>query len=154
MNTKQVRSYYENKNDFPCPLTEKLIKAGYQQTTGGYITRAKENGLKIDYREAEPNQCWHLIASYCENTEPDVKFTRRIRCGELIFWMAEVANCVDKSIMEELVKAIIASGKSIKVRSKTKPNVKFDRVNWNREILNLCFDNITKTVEDAHCTSN
>lgn len=157
MNTKQVRSYYENKKDFPCDLTKKLIKAGYQQTTGGYITRAKnnkENGLKIDYREAEPNQWWHLIESYCDNTEDDVKFNRRIKCGELIFWMAEVANCIDKSIMKKLVNDIIASGKPINVRSETKPNVKYDRAKWNKEIQDLCFENITKTVEEAHPTSN
>lgn len=154
MNTKQVKSYYENKKDFPCPLTEKLIKAAYQQTTGGYINRAKKNGVKIDYREAEPNQWWHLIESYCGNTEHDVEFTRRIQCGELIFWMAEVANCVDKSIMEKLVDDIITSGKPINVRSETKPNVKYDRRKWNREIQNLCYENITKTVEDADCTSN
>lgn len=157
MNTKQVRSYYENKNDFPCPFTEKLIKAGYQQTKDGYITRAKnkkENGIKIDYREAEPNQWWHLIESYCKNTEDDVEFNRRITCGELIFWMAEVANCVNKSVMEKLVDDIIASGKPINVRSETKPNVIYDRTKWNKKIQDLCFENITKTVEDAHNTSN
>lgn len=157
MNTKQVRSYYENKHDFPCPLTEKLIKAGYQQANTGYITRAKkdkDNGVKIDYREAEPNQWWHLIVSYCDTTESDVEFTKRIQCGELLFWMAEVANCVDKSILQKLVDDIIASGKSINVRSQIKPNVKYDRRKWNREIQNLCYENITKTVEDADCTSN
>lgn len=155
MNTEQVRSYYENKKDFPCPLTEKLIKAGYQQANGGYITRAKKNNkLKIDYREAEPNQYWHLIESYCDNTAPDVKFTRRIQCGELIFWMAEVANCVDKSKMERIVDAIIASGTSIIVRRKTIPNVKYDRRKWNKEIQNLCFRNITKIVEDTYSTIN
>lgn len=157
MNTKQVRSYYTNKKDFPCPLTEKLIKAGYQQTSGGYIThakRSKEKGLKIDYREAEPNQWWHLINSYCDNTEPYVEFTRSIQCGELIFWMAEVANCVDKSKMKKLVDDIIKSGMPINVRSETKPKVKYDRIKWNREIQNLCFDNITKIVEDAHCIVN
>jgi hypothetical protein len=155
MNTKKVKSFYENKKDFPCPLTEQLIKAGYQQTNGGYIAHAKknsENGLKIDYREAEPNQWWHLIESYCGNTEPDVEFTKKIQCGELIFWMAEVANCVDNSKMEELVNAIIASGKPINVRSETKPNVKYNRVKWNREIQNICFENITKIVEDAGCS--
>lgn len=154
MNTIQIKSYYKNKKDIPCPLTEKLIKAGYQQTNGGYITRAKknkENGIKIDYREAEPNQWWHLIRSYCDNTEPDVEFTRIIQCGELIFWMAEVANCVDKSKMEKLADDIITSGKPINVRSKTKPSVKYDRVKWNREIQNLCFENITQIVEDALC---
>jgi hypothetical protein len=153
MNTKQVRSYYEKKKDFPCPLTEKLIKAGYQQTDKGYIKRAKKNkeyALKIDYREAEPNQWWHLIESYCDNTEPDVKFTRNIQCGELIFWMAEVANCVEQSKMEKLVNDIIASGKPINVRSETKPNVIYDRGKWNREIQNLCFENITKIVEEVH----
>lgn len=154
MNTKQIISYYKNKDGFPCPLTEKLIKAGYQQTNTGYITLAKKNGVKIDYREAEPNQWWHLIKSYCDNTEDDTEFNRRIKCGELIFWMAEVANCVDKSIMEKLVDDIIASGKPINVRSETKPNVIYDRAKWNKEIQELCFENITKTVEDAHRTSN
>ena len=147
MNTKQVRDYYETKKDFPCPLTEKLIKSGYQQLGDGYIARAKKNGLKIDYREAEPNQWWHLIESYCDNTGDEVPFTKTIQCGELIFWMAEVANCVDKSKLEELVDAIIANGAPKNVRDETRPNVTYDRRKWNREIQNLCFENIVKVVE-------
>lgn len=68
--------------------------------------------------------------------------------------MAEVANCVDKSKVEKLVDNIIASGKPINVRSETKPNVKYDRGKWNKKIQNLCFENITKIVEDARCTIN
>ena len=153
MNTKQVKDYYENKKGGQCPLTEKLIKAGYQQANGGYITCARKRdkkGVMIDYRKAEPNQWWHLIKSYCDNRESDVKFTRTIQCGELIFWMAEVANCVDKTKLEKLVNDIIASGMPIKVRSEVKPNVKYDRRKWNRKIQNLCFENITKVVEDAY----
>jgi len=153
MNTKQVESYYKNKNNYPCPLTEKLIKAGYQQINTGYIARAKqdiEKGVKIDYREAEPNQWWHLIESYCENTEHDVKFTRRIQCGELIFWMAEVANCVDETEMGELVDTIIASGAPTDVKSETKPNVIYDRRKCNKAIRDLCFENIKRVVEEAY----
>ena len=31
MTRKQVKDYFINKKDIPCPLTDKLVKAGYQQ---------------------------------------------------------------------------------------------------------------------------
>lgn len=39
MTTEQLRKFYERKTG-PCPLTEKLIKAGYQQERDGYIKYA------------------------------------------------------------------------------------------------------------------
>ena len=133
-------------------MTETLIKAGYQQKSNGYIAHAIKDGLKVDYREAEPNQWWHLIESYCDsdNTKPEDIFNRRIQCGELIFWMAEVANCVDKSEMKKLVENIKASGTPIKVKNETKPNVVYNRRKWNKEIQYLCFENITKVVEATY----
>lgn len=41
MNIRQVEEFFKDKKDVPCPLTERLIKAGYQQTGGGYIDLAK-----------------------------------------------------------------------------------------------------------------
>ena len=148
MNTEQVINYYKNKKDTPCPLTEELIKAGYQQGCTGYIKYAKEQGVTVDYREAKPHQCWHLIEAYCNNTNANKSFDKKIQCGELIFWMAEVADCVDEDKMRNLVNEIIASGEQRTVRSETKPNVKYARGKWNREIQTLCFENITKTVEN------
>lgn len=153
MNTAQIEAYYKEKRDYDCPLTKKLIMAGYQQESKGYIQRAKDEGLKVDYREAEPNQGWHLIESYCKNTKDYINFPRTVKCGELIFWMAEVADCVEKSKMEKLVEDIINSGEKINVSSVTKPNVKYDRSKWNKEIHELCFDNIVKTVEQAQPVS-
>lgn len=92
MTAEQIRKFYENKKDTPCPLTEKLIKSGYQQRSGGYISYAKECGIEVDYKKASPSQWWHLIKSWCDRSEPTDKFTRSIRCGELIFWMAEVSG--------------------------------------------------------------
>ena len=33
----QVEQFFKDKENVPCPLTERLIKAGYQQTGDGYI---------------------------------------------------------------------------------------------------------------------
>ena len=45
MNIRQVKEFFEDKKNTPCPLTERLIKAGYQQTSGGYINLAKKRKL-------------------------------------------------------------------------------------------------------------
>ena len=44
MTIKQVKSTYSSHEHTPCPLTEKLVAAGYQQTHGGYIDKAKTLG--------------------------------------------------------------------------------------------------------------
>lgn len=153
MNALQVRKYYEGKKNHPCELTKRLIQAGYQQDEGsGYMGYAKERSktkddIEVDYRKAEPNQWWHLIESYCERTEDNTEFTKTIQCGELIFWMAEVADCIDRSVLENLVERIIETGRPQKSTRETMPPVRYDRKNWNREIQNICFDSIVKAVE-------
>lgn len=150
MNTKQIKEFFNHKyNVEECPLTNRLIQAGYQQETGGYITTAYEQNYEVDYKKAEPNQWWHLIKSYCDNTEDDVKFTKKIQCGELIFWMAEISGSVGKGDLEKILNNIIKSGTPIKRRNKNKPNVKYDRRKWNKEIQNLCFDKIIQKVETS-----
>ncbi|MGB3161777.1 MAG: hypothetical protein WBA84_11085 [Carnobacterium sp.] len=158
MNIKQVRSYYENKENYPCPLTEKLIKAGYQQAKGhGYMDFAKEQGLEIDYRKGEPNQWWHLIRAYCDFENESNLQPIQIKCGELLVWMAEIANCCDNSKLrelEELVDKIIASGESEYHSNETTPNVKYQRGVCNTNIRKLCMDDIIKAVEESYRTSN
>ena len=38
MNIRQIKEFFEDKEDTPYPLTKRLIKAGYQQTSGGYTS--------------------------------------------------------------------------------------------------------------------
>lgn len=142
MNICQVEEFFKDKKDTPCPLTERLIKAGYQQTGSGYIDLAKKRGLIVDYTKAEPTQYWHLIEEYCPSVDRDKSFNRSIVCGELIFWMAEVSKAVPYDKLEELLERIIAEGDD----SATSP--KYDRIKWNKEIQNFCFDAIVDIVEN------
>lgn len=140
MNIRQVEEFFEDKKNTPCPLTERLIKAGYQQTSGGYIDLAKKHGLTVDYTKAKPTQYWHLIEEYCPSVDKDKPFNKSIVCGELIFWMAEVSKAVPDDKLKELLERIINDGNGA-----TPP--KYDRVKWNKEIQNLCFNTIVDIVE-------
>lgn len=134
MQIANVREAYEDLKDTPCPITEHLIKSGYQQTGGGYIDTARENGMIVDYTQAKPSQYWHLM-SYCDGRPPDQTFGKSVVCGELIFWMAEALKCVDEKTLSDLAESIILSGKP------------YDRKKWNRTIQDTCFEAIKKTVE-------
>lgn len=138
----QVDKFFKDKKSTPCPLTERLIKAGYQQTSGGYIDLAKKQGLTVDFAKAEPTQYWHLIDEYCPSVDKEKIFNKSIVCGELIFWMAEASKAVPDDKLENLLNQIIANGDT----STTPP--KYDRIKWNKEIQNLCFDVIVQVVEN------
>ena len=73
MTIEQVYNYFKDKEDLPCPLTERLVGAGYQQKDGGYIKRAKKEGLEIDFTKNCPSQYWHLM-TFC--SIDDVLFHR------------------------------------------------------------------------------
>lgn len=150
MNTLQVYNFFKDKEDVVCPCTDRLVQAGYQQQSGGYeyIDYAKEQGIVIDYQKNQPSQYWHLIESYCKRTKDDVNFTRRILCGELILWMAEVSQAVDRDELNDLVCKIIESGTPCKRRKgSARPPVKYR--SWGREIQKVCFDKIVQKVEAA-----
>ena len=97
--------------------------------------------MTVDYTKAKPTQYWHLTEEYIPSVSEDKVFSRSIVCGELIFWMAEVAKAVTEENLEELLKQIIADGD----KSVTPP--KYNRIKWNKEIQNLCFDAIEVIVE-------
>lgn len=148
MNTLQVYNYFKDKGTVPCPYTDRLVQAGYQQESGGYIDYAKDQGIVIDYQKGQPSQWWHLIESYCKRTEDDVFFGKNILCGELILWMAEVSQAVDSDKLNDLVCQIIKSGKSCRRRKGSiKPPVKYR--SWGKEIQKVCFDKIVQKVETA-----
>lgn len=141
MTIEQVYKYFKDKEDVPCPLTERLVGAGYQQKDGGYIKRAKKEGLEIDFTKNRPSQYWHLM-TFCQIRPPQEKFTRTIQCGELIFWMAEASGSVSSEALEELVDAITKGAIGY---DGDRPI--YDRRHWNKEIQHLCFVAIRVTVE-------
>ena len=55
--------------------------------------------------------------------------------------MAEVSKAVPEEKLEELLERIIADG------DKSVNPPKYNRIKWNKEIQNLCFDAIVKNVE-------
>lgn len=144
MTVEQLVCIYKDKKEVPCPITERLIKAGYQQESGGYISYAKETGMEVDYTKAQPSQWWHLIESYCNRSDSEKVFGKRIKCGELIFWMAEVLNCVSVDELNSLADEIIQNSIQNK-RKSSKP--KYNRRIWNKKIQDLCFDKILDKVE-------
>ena len=142
MNIGEIKAFYQDKEQTPCPLTEKLVKAGYQQIYGGYIDTAKCKRVKVSYKENSPSQHWHLMI-YCSRRHADLPFTKRVVCGELLFWMAEAAGAVEAEELEKLANQIIESADTSRG-----PRPVFDRKKWNREIQRVCFDKI------AECTVN
>ena len=98
MNICQVKQFFNDKKETPCQLTERLIKAGYQQTGGGYIDLAKKRGLTVDYTKAEPTQYWHLLEEYCPSVDKVKSFNKSIVC-DCIF-------CVHKSVSKKIANRI------------------------------------------------
>lgn len=155
MTVGQVKKVYNGMENKPCPITEELIKAGYQQKSGGYIKTAKKNNEVVDYKQALPTQYWHLFHSYFKvGTENELssnnKFTKRVVCGELIFWMAEVLDCVDKAELEDLCNEIINNPipceEGLQYDKNRQPI--YCRAKWNKAIQDLCFDKIVEKVEN------
>lgn len=144
MTVEQVRCFYEGKKNYPCPLTEELIKAGYQQKRGGYIHFAYTTGQIVDYTQAEPNQWWHLIESWCNRSKPNHKFSRRIRCGELYFWMAEVSGEFSNYELNRI------KDKALSIAKSNTPDNKLPwrTVESNDYIRSICYDRIVKRVEE------
>ena len=142
MTIEQVYNYFKDKEDAPCPLTERLVGAGYQQKDGGYIKRAKKEGLEIDFTKNRPSQYWHLM-TFCSIVPMTTKFTRTIQCGELIFWMAEVSGSVPADSLVTMVNTIAQNTISY---DGARPI--YDRRFWNKEIQRLCFDAIKEEVEN------
>lgn len=136
MTIKQVKSTYISREHTPCPLTEKLVAAGYQQTRGGYIAKAKGLSMEVDCLSNKPSQFWHLM-SYCETKKEEDRFTKSVVCGELVFWMAEVLDCVPKDMLENLVDEIVSS----RIPASNGRYI-YDRKHWNKEIQKICFDSI------------
>ena len=143
----KIKQFFLLKESHPSPLTEKLVKAGYQQVSGGYIDRLRKEGLPVDYRRNTPSQYWHLM-SYCKMQDPYKTFPKSVVCGELLFWMAEVSDSVSKTELELLLEEITSN---VLYTKKNRPY--YDRKKWNNAIHKLCFDSIRSTV-CKNCTND
>lgn len=146
MNTKQMREFYLDKKDTPCPITEELIKSGFQQERGGYIAKAKEVGIEVDYKKAMPTQWWHLIKSYCDNTASDKEFPYSIKCGELYFWMAEVSGIFSQDELIELKDNAIGACKKLTRRNNNLPSLYTPK--GNLIIRDYCYGRIKEFIEN------
>lgn len=153
MTVKQIKCVFKDKEQSACPITEKLIKAGYQQKNSGYITKAKKDKIEVDYKKALPTQYWHLFNSYFKQKSitDNTHFTKKVVCGELIFWMAEVLDCVEKSELLNLCNEIINN--PIPCRKEQQyvgSQPVYCRRKWNKAIQDLCFDKIVEKVEEEY----
>lgn len=138
---EQIRNFYQDKQNAKCPITEAFIKLGYQQKSDGYIKYAHEKKVKVDYTEAEPSQWWHLIEAYCNNKNSDDYFTRRIKCGELYIWMAEVSGAVNSIALKKLIKKAIKKAKKIDKGNKCERKIEPSKES-NELIRDYCYDKI------------
>lgn len=129
MNNLQIKNYFSKMEKTPCPHTDRLIAAGYRQKSGGYISYAKQMGI------SNPTQYWHLMESWSARSKDNQTFGKNITCGELIFWLAEVSNAVDKNTLNKLANTII-------------DNYLNNRKKGNQLIQQVCFEKIKFIVEN------
>ena len=76
---------------------------------GGYIKFAHKTGHTVSAEQCEPNQKWHLFESYISRTFEDegenvVVHIGKLKCPELLLWMAEAAG-IDEEIVTEAKEA-------------------------------------------------
>ncbi|MBF1329391.1 MAG: hypothetical protein HXM69_06360 [Mogibacterium diversum] len=123
MTYNDVYNYFINFKDIDPPITSKLVSNGYRQIKGSYIKKAKERNID------NPTQWWRII-SLCEEkikNDEGNKYYSYTPCGELLVYMAERTNDVDKRSLENLINDIINSNKID------------NRREWNKVITELCW---------------
>lgn len=137
MRMEAVYKFFKNKNNAEAPLTIELLQNNFIQKKG--------TGYRIDQPEKIPSQYTHLM-NYCKRKlqEKAVDFDRRVTCGELIFWMAEVSQALSKDELLDLQQDILKNYKKVDSLGK---NVIYDRGGANRLIHERCYDRIKDVVD-------
>ena len=137
MRMEAVYDFFKNKNDAKNPLTIELMQNNFIQKEG--------TGYRIAQPETIPDQYTHLM-NYCKKSleEDVVDFNRRIQCGELIFWMAEVSEALSKDELLDLQQDIL---KKYKKETYSNGKIVYDRKGANKHILETCYDRIKDVVE-------
>ena len=135
----EVESYFGDKENAACPLTNELIQSGYKQKRDGYVTYLRNKGWTDEKIYHQYN---HLIYSWVEQSKSDGKtttFGKTIVCGELLFWMAEVSHAVAEQELKELKDRVLAEFHAKKAT----------RRKLNKEIQRVCFARTVYTVLSA-----
>ena len=103
-----IKFYCEKKEHYP--ISDEFIKK-YQQkaTRDSYIVFAYKTGHTVSAEQCEPNQKWHLFEAYISYrlkvNGGDAKARMgKLKCPELLLWMAEAAG-VDDDIVTEAKEA-------------------------------------------------
>ena len=137
MKMQAVYDFFKSKNDAKIPLTIELLQNNFIQK--------ERTGYRIDQPEKIPSQYTHLM-NYCKRKlqEGAVYFDRRIQCGELIFWMAEVSKALSKDELLDLQQDIF---KKYKKETYSNGKIVYDRRGANKHILETCYDRIKDVVE-------
>lgn len=137
MHLPEVASYFGDKENADCPLTNELIQSGYKQERSGYVKYFRDKGWADEKIYHQYN---HLIYSWVEQSKSDGKpnatFGKTIVCGELLFWMAEVSHAVDEQELRELKNRVLAEFHAKKATRKE----------LNKEIQRVCFARTVYTV--------
>lgn len=149
MNLIEFINILKLKNKY-YPITNEFVKK-YHQDKGGYIKKAKKDGIKIDFNNGEPNQKWHF-ESYIESKiiENEKKFLKRtpcdvynkLLCPELKLWIAEAVG-IDKELVEKT---------AIEVKKFIDKNGKKSRSNASRQIINtnITWDMIEDKIRNTY----
>lgn len=97
-----IKFYYDKEKHYP--ISDEFIKK-YQQKSGGYIKFARKTGHTVSAEQCEPNQKWHLFEAYISYrlkvNGGDAKARMgKLKCPELLLWMAEAAGIDDDIVTE------------------------------------------------------
>lgn len=133
MNNLQIRKYFGEKENEPCPITDELVASGYKQRSGGYISYAKKCGVD----DKTISQWWHLIRSWSDRSPLDAPFSKSIQCGELLFYMAEITGAFSNKELNDLKNLIVTRYIN-------------DRRNGNRIIQNTVWDRIKNIIDNCN----
>ena len=136
MKMQAVYNFFKNKNNAEAPLTIELLQNNFIQKD--------KTGYRIDQPEKIPSQYTHLMND-CKRKlqEGAVYFDRRIQCGELIFWMAEVSQALSKDELLDLQQDILKKYKKTYSNGK----IVYDRKGANHLIHKKCYDKIKDVVD-------
>ncbi len=144
MTISEFMNFLDKKNEH-YPISDEFIKK-YQQSPAsinGYVYYAWETGRVIHKEIAEPNQKWHFFESYILRLlndkkisldDPAEKIYGRIKCPELLLWIAE-ASCIEEDKVKKASK---------EAQSTIESNIKFARNVAGRKIRTIITWDIIK----------
>lgn len=118
MTLRVMADYLQTKKEH-YPLSDEFIER-YQQTSGGYLTYAKQLGLVISKELHEPNQKWHFFDSWLYRTvdgstsityESSAKSSvyTGLKCPELLLWIFEACEVEPSKV--KAAKEVAEAGK-------------------------------------------